>query len=182
LGSFAERLIAQSSIPVLTINPQTLARESIRKILVPTDFSRGTQQLIESAFQWAKHLSAEVVILNRFINPLSGLAYCGAAEVPVDGEFLNALIDDAEKERRAKGSEWLSFAKSMGVTCEVLYESDTEYLSTLILNAAQKEHIDLIVMGASRKVVGHGIGRTSRKILTESICPVILCPLFSSHL
>jgi len=177
LGSFAERLIAQSSIPVLSINPQTQAPEVIRKILVPTDFSKSSQRLLANALEWAKRLSAEVVILNRFMNPLSGLAYCGAAEVPVDAEFLNSLIEDAEKERRTKGNAWLALAKSMDVACDVRYESDTDYLSTLILNTADKEHTDLIVMGANRKLLGRGIGRTSRKILTASTCPVILCPL-----
>lgn len=75
----------------------------VKKIIVPTDFSKGSEESCHFAIHLAKRMNAEVKLLHVFKNPVSDL------KMQSNETFENYLFDLAREEERKAKLKMVSF-------------------------------------------------------------------------
>ena len=165
LGSVAENVVRSVDIPVLTLRPGIeLPANGPKRILLAHDFSDQSAIAIRTARDWAEAFDAEITLLH-------------VVEPVVYPEFyaINALSDDVMTRLRDRATEALDDAaeEALGdlpVNTVVLIgrAADT------IINEAQPENFDLLIMG-TRGLTGLEqlvLGSVAEAVLRR--CPVPL--------
>ena len=135
----------------------------IKNILVPVDGSEGADRAIEKAVMLAEICGAKLNFL--YVANINQLA-------------INAVLSDAILDSVTKaGNVILDRALEMvpaGVTKESF--SDTGSPAVVILDFAETNDIDLIVMGSRGLGVVKGVllGSVSQYVVEQSKCPVLV--------
>ena len=133
----------------------------IKRILAPTDFSELSANGVRYAFQLAKELGSELVIMN--IVPLDESNFASKREIDQHKRELDEFLVN----RDVKPDLNLRKLVEPGLP------------SGAIISFAERENCDLIVMsshgrsGLSRVLVGS----VTEQILRKSPCPVLVVPL-----
>jgi nucleotide-binding universal stress UspA family protein len=149
---------------------------SIKKILAPVD---GSSESVK-ALQYATHLAeleasdAELIV----IHVLEDVKQGGA--IGLQAKYGNVrLVEGFKRARRKAALEWLKqieeAAKKRGIRLktEIL---DGGSKGEVIIDYAQKNSVDLIVMG-SRGLTGFKrllLGSTANAVVTNAPCPVMV--------
>lgn len=140
----------------------------MQKIIVPIDFSNGTEQTVGKAIQMAKAFSSSIYLVH--VEPPIQDSSGRDNGDPID-EMANDYPDETEKLN--------ALAKKVrddGIETHAIFIEGVPSLS--ILDVAQKVSADLIVMGTH----GHGVvtglflGGVSQAVVKKSECPVMLVP------
>jgi nucleotide-binding universal stress UspA family protein len=141
----------------------------IDKILVPTDFSKGSTTALSYAVMLATEFKAKIVLLHVVSTPvdISGM------HVP---HFSLDKIMEEMKERAEKEMEDLLAEKSIkktGLTFETQVREGVPFLQ--IIQGAKEQGADLIVMGThGRTGLEHVFfGSTAEKVVRKAPCPVL---------
>ncbi|MES2545786.1 MAG: universal stress protein [Bacteroidota bacterium] len=139
----------------------------MKKILVPTDFSKHAEYALKVAAQIAKKNNSEIFLLHMIELPPQGSdAITHGSEIPQIMHFKDLAIKkldrlmDVDYLQGIKVSEVLQFQKAFDG----------------ILNISKKNDIDLIVMG-SHGASGFGelfIGSNAEKVVRYSEVPVLV--------
>ncbi|RME80277.1 MAG: universal stress protein [Planctomycetota bacterium] len=137
----------------------------LQKILAPTDFSETSQKGLEYALKMAKFHEAELILLYvvepLVTNPLMGHAVQMAAEIEAEMEEQGKIkLEEVSK-------EW-NYDK-----LRLIVRRGSSY--QVILDVAQEENIDLIVIGThGRSGISHFLlGSTAEKVIRKANCPVL---------
>ncbi len=143
---------------------------TMKKILVPTDFSNYANNALNVAFSLARKNNAQIDLLNS-IPPSSYMA------VIDENNYYPAQWQDLEKELREKSIEKLNKIVTnthyKGVSINPVHT--TGYVSESIVEHATDNNIDLIVMGTKgasglKEVL---IGSNTERVVRQSNCPVL---------
>jgi nucleotide-binding universal stress UspA family protein len=146
----------------------------MKKIIVPTDFSKSAQIAVEVAADIARKANAEMILLH-VVEEATGSSFNVEGQVSTNEEnwenkiFTVKLIEKAKKQL-AKASED-SRLEGVRVRPELRVGSPFHGMRTII--ASQK--VDLVVMGTA----GHTnleemiIGSNTEKVVRHSNCPVL---------
>lgn len=126
----------------------------VRKILVPVDFSRGSENACYYAVHLAQKLSAEIKILHVFENPMPDVHLKETATLEM---FSMRLLREAE---RKASSEMVSFKQRIKeymteqgiVGVNVHSSSIMGHIVTRIEGISSIYHPDLIVLGSASKL------------------------------
>ena len=135
----------------------------MKNILVPVDGSEGADRAIEKAVMLAKLCNAKVTFL--YVANINQLA-------------INAVLSDAILDSVTKaGNVILERAMEMvpeGVEKESF--SDTGSPAVVVLDFAESNNIDLIVMGSRGLGVVKGVllGSVSQYVVEQAKCPVLV--------
>ena len=135
----------------------------VRNILVPVDGSEGADRAIEKAVMLAKICGAKLNFL--YVANINQLA-------------INAVLSDAILDSVTKaGNVILDRALEMvpaGIAKESF--SDTGSPAVVVLDFAETNDIDLIVMGSRGLGVVKGVllGSVSQYVVEQSKCPVLV--------
>jgi nucleotide-binding universal stress UspA family protein len=139
----------------------------MKKILIPTDFSKHAEYALKVAAQIARKNDGEIILLHMLELPHQGSDAVGSGrDIPEIMMFKNAAIsrlEDLMEEDYLKGikvSEVIQF--------ELAFNG--------ILNISQKNNVDLIVMG-SHGASGYKemfIGSNAEKVVRNSEVPVLI--------
>ena len=135
----------------------------MKNILVPVDGSEGADRAIEKAVMLAKLCNAKVTFL--YVAHINQLA-------------INAVLSDAILDSVTKaGNVILERAMEMvpeGVEKESF--SDTGSPAVVVLDFAESNNIDLIVMGSRGLGVVKGVllGSVSQYVVEQAKCPVLV--------
>ena len=135
----------------------------MKNILVPVDGSEGADRAIEKAVMLAKLCNAKVNFL--YVANINQLA-------------INAVLSDAILDSVTKaGNVILERAREMvpeGVEKESF--SDTGSPAVVVLDFAESNNIDLIVMGSRGLGVVKGVllGSVSQYVVEQAKCPVLV--------
>jgi nucleotide-binding universal stress UspA family protein len=147
----------------------------MKKILVPTDFSKPAQIAVDVAADIAKKSNAEVILLH-VIEEASSTSFNIVGEVSADSAadwddkiFTMKLIERAKKQM----AKIVEDTKAAGVKVRQELRMGTPFHGMRAIITEQK--VDLVVMGTA----GHSkleemiIGSNTEKVVRHSNCPVL---------
>jgi universal stress protein A len=161
--------------PAMTLgaNPDELSmRPSIRRILVPTDFSPGARRALTLAIQFAKLLRAAIDLLH--VQPIP--AYIPVPTVPGATPVPPPTPEATQGIHESLGV-LAAAVREPGVECQT--KSVEGNPGDEIVDYAAKIGADLIVMGSHGRT-GLGrllLGSVAEKVLHRATCPVLVVPI-----
>jgi nucleotide-binding universal stress UspA family protein len=167
LGSTADRVVRKAMVPVL-VAKRRLA-ETIRTILVPTDFSSCAKKAAEEALVLAERFGSRV----HFFHALEPLpAYALGADPVAAALPPVALVRPEDLE-----GEWQAFLADLPHLDAVQWTKETKEGLSLAQIAKQVEihGPDLIVLGThGRTGIPHMLlGRVAERVVQQISCPVL---------
>jgi nucleotide-binding universal stress UspA family protein len=171
-GSFTDELVAQSSIPVMVVNPDSEipSRESVNTVFFATDFSVASKKIFRFLVQRSRALGQRLILfhaLSRSIDPLleSGAGFMGNVAFPVEP----SLYADDWARKRKRAHAWSRWAGHQGVRVDVLVDHFALNVADSIVKVAGEQHADLIAM------VFHKQGTVAKHVLHASALNASVC-------
>lgn len=177
LGSAANATIQLSSRPVLLLRTQALAAEEsprVTRVLAPLDGSAFAEQVLPWLQAVSAVSSAEIVLLT--IPEVSEPAQFGSMYEAVD-----ELRERAEANARRYVEDVAGQLKDHGVAVRTLVTGSQP--ATVILDVAEREHVDLIMLathgrGGMERLV---LGSVADRVVHHASCPVFLLPVHETR-
>ena len=139
---------------------------TIKRILVPTDFSADAAAALTYALRFAQPFGASVHLLHVVADPMAAGAWSSAVyTAEIAGLHIN-LVRDAERRLQQEAAD-----KGAPITTEVR----TGHAAHVILDLANERGIDLIVMGThGRTGLAHLVmGSVAERVVRLAPCPVL---------
>lgn len=176
LGSFAESLFLNSSLPLLILNPHQKrhSEKPIKKVLFPTDFSPRSKKILNSILGLIKKKNWELCLVNGLTNPYLPTPLADApmaqAFLPMHSEFVDVSL----RQQKRHLESWLKFCKTKSVKATGTLYTSGGMLSDMILQSAEKHHADFIIMASQWGKPSHeGAGSITKKVLRAATVPVL---------
>lgn len=147
----------------------------MKKILVPTDFSKTAQMATEVARDIAKKSGAQLILLHVIEETSSNSgSFSVSGQIDVDGDwedrlFMLKMIEKAKKQMEKAVTD--PKLEGVKVKQELRIGSPFHGMTTIIA-----EHdVDLVVMGTSGRsdIESMVIGSNTEKVVRHSACPVL---------
>lgn len=169
LGSVAEKVLRKAACPVLTVPVDVHGHEAdrgrMRLVLCPHDGSAASLDAVDYAVALARQNEGTLMLVS-VVEP-----------IPDAGEFVTPYAAEFRKQRESHAVAAIDAAVSPEVRKHVRVKERIVYghPSQQILEVAQQEHADLIVMG----VHGRGaldlmmFGSTTHQVVRHAHCPVL---------
>ena len=151
--------------------PETLTTEvimlSLRKILVPVDFSEFSEKAVEYGSEFAKAFGAELVLCHVLELPVYPVAI-GLGSVPPI--MTDDLMPDIEKRLEADAAQWVD----PEVKVQRIVREGAPFVE--IVQMARDEDVDLIIMPThGRTGLSHVfMGSTAERVVRKAPCPVLV--------
>ena len=146
---------------------KNLTNYTMKRILVPTDFSKHAEYALRVAAQIAKENSCEIVLLHMLELPhQAGDALGSGHNIPEIMFFKDAAINNLENLKYA------DYLEGVSVSEVVMFEKTFEG----VLSVSKKNNIDFVVMG-SHGASGYQemlIGSNTEKVVRLSEVPVLV--------
>ena len=144
----------------------------LKKILFPTDFSKMASKALPFALDFAKTNKAELILLYIYDVPLMPRANIFTSREQTMKQVAEDLKVAAEK-RMADFK--VKQGLSNGQCASLVLEGDPV---TSIINYANNQDIDLIVMGTHGETADNKMfmGSVSRNVAQKTFCPVFVVP------
>jgi len=160
-GSVAEKIYRSAICPVLTVGPMAHANGAkpwrIGRVLFPVDLAESPEPALHYALSLAEEQQASVVLLHA--DAMVPWQFRAAVEEQALRSLNNLIPEDAQP--------WCE------PHCMVRWERPAE----AILNAAQEQEIDLIVMGVHRArawaFASHSPWPIASEVVSRAQCPVL---------
>jgi len=164
LGSVAEEILRRATCPVLTVGPHAAAvlphEKMFYKILYATDFSDGAPAAVTFAVGFAQEQQARLTLLHVIDRPHTG-------DLVRPHELETAALDHLAT--FVAGDHGLLFEPKTVVVHGVPADK--------ILEVAQKERADLIVLGLRRAKgylrATHLPNAVAHRVISQATCPVL---------
>lgn len=161
LGSSAEEIFRHAVCPVLTIGPHVdskrAEKERVDKILFATDFSSGSTQALDYALTLTHEHDAQLLMIH----------VVQASAIPFD------ITDEFVADSEAKLAKMIPRDRMPSTT--PLFLTLIGIPSEQILNFAEREAADLIVIGMHRgaDLASHWPNEFAAKVIAGARCPVL---------
>ncbi len=142
-------------------------------ILVPTDFSKTSENGLDLAVDIAEQVNGKIRLLNVIYPPRgSGFSAMGDVETSLEGEAAHFMV---ELVRKNKGRLDKEIDKYKDRNVEIIPQLDFEDKVQGLNAFVEEHHIDLIVIGTrGRKSLSeYFIGSHTENLIKVSDCPVI---------
>ncbi len=135
----------------------------MKRILVPTDFSKTAYEAFDFALQLSSALKAEVMVYHVIDLPASLL---------IEYPFHDDVIKEMKRQARANYSKWANKIDPKYTKVKFFVEQNS--VISAITKFIEKENIDLVVMGTegASGIAEIIIGSTTEKIVRLSKVPV----------
>jgi nucleotide-binding universal stress UspA family protein len=147
----------------------------MKKILYPTDFSETAENAFIFALQIADHLGASITTLHAFNKP-------DVSQINLPG-MLNEVYESIDLDAFESYEDEIPILRDIATDNGYYHVPMVHVLEegapvSAILRTANKDKIDLIVMGATGAsgVEAFFFGTVSGKVLEKAHCPVIVVP------
>jgi nucleotide-binding universal stress UspA family protein len=139
-----------------------------KRILCPIDFSEGSRAAMRDAVELARPRSAAITLLYVFRPPVTAVnatsdMLIGEAVGPAEGEARREL-DTWREDALALGATQVETALAPGIPWDQ------------IVRQAEKEHVQLIVMGTHGRTGLHRalVGSVAEKVVRHATCSVLV--------
>jgi nucleotide-binding universal stress UspA family protein len=171
-GSVTDRVIRRATRPVITVPaapdddgsgrvPDVPPRETLRRILVPVDFSGLTEPLVEHARALAGDTEARIDLVHVVSDASPAWAPWGTGSNGTGGQIHRRLEEIAEA----------TLPAGLPVRCRVL---DGARPAPTLVRYAEEQATDLILMGTHGRT---GLRRMMRGSVTEAVIRRTPCPV-----
>jgi nucleotide-binding universal stress UspA family protein len=175
LGSFAETLILSSRIPVLVLNPSQRVPDTVRKILVPVDFSKDSRKLTDAAARYAKALGAGIVLYHKQTDPLDPVIQQGVYSLGGGWISVQKYIDEESLAKTKQLNRLEAYVQKQGVECAHILDASPGGLIESIDQVARESGADLIsVLTRSGPWSAVLLGSVARSLVRNSSVPVLV--------
>ena len=175
-GGFISSLIHQSPLPVLALNANAPAINSVQTLLVATDFSAEGLKAFKEAIQLAQITKAKLVLVHVFTT-LVNETMVASAGLAGGWNNVEAYLYNEQGRIKAKAKRWIAKAQDQGVSASFELIGNCLSVSSAILKSADKNRADLIVVtekvGPWASIV---LGSVTRDILASAEQPVLVMP------
>ena len=143
----------------------------IKKILVAVDFSVYSVQIVKYARGIAEDLKAKLVFVN-VINKRDINAIKQAFVYHSENLWVDDYISNLRRERAEKMQKLMEKTSCTNITQRVVIRTGTPFIE--LINAAEEEQVDIVIMGAKGRsdLTGILFGSTAEKMFRR--CPVPL--------
>jgi nucleotide-binding universal stress UspA family protein len=172
IGSFTQGLIEKSTIPVLTVRPDSKPPVRFSTILFPTDFSKSSLRAFDRLLMIANKLRAKVILFHNAYAPI--LPTAEFALLP----NRDKLIEDQYKQQiytlEKKGERWKTRAEEFSVSVDFVLQTKSFTLSRAILNVATQKHADMIALSIESHPVARSILPSATREIIESYSKPVL--------
>lgn len=163
VGSFAETLLLNSPIPLMTVNPGTQVREKISSILFPCTFQPQFRTEFAMVVELAQALDAKLTLFYK--EPVQTDAYLGP-------EMYEAIARES-KARELVAKKWQLWAGEQDVSTSLHLDNQPGYFIQTLVDLAAEANFDLIAMSTQADAVSNLlIGSSARQVIREAPCPV----------
>jgi nucleotide-binding universal stress UspA family protein len=141
---------------------------SLKKILVPTDFSGPSAIALKYARALAQAFQGALEVVHVIEDPV---AHAWAAEVYVAS--LPGLYEELEREVRGRLQQLVTSLEQEGVTVRGTLMKGNAFIE--IIRFAREQEVDLIVMGTHGRsgVAQMLMGSVAEKVVRKAPCPVL---------
>lgn len=174
LGSVTDRIIHQSSVPILTIRPEIVSETTPQKpeiILVPLDGSEVSESVVPLAMSIAQKSGSELLFVRVTNNPYQNAMGDAGIYYPsplssvkasiVAGEYLEPFVDKAKK---------------LGISASM--KTPTGSPAFCLISLADENDSTLTVIGTRgqegiRRLI---VGSVTDKVIRSSGNPVLIVP------
>lgn len=142
----------------------------MKRILVPCDFSKPSQEAFKLAVSMAAKTSGEVIVLHVVYVPMMyDPSLAGGTPLAFESQFLSQMEGDVKKTFEKMKKDWGS--DSVKTTLELSFQE----IISAIKHTAENKHVDLVVMGTTgasgaKEVF---IGSNTEKAVRHSPVPVL---------
>jgi len=143
---------------------------SIKRILVPTDFSEPSSEALTTAIAFARAFGASIELVHVAVETAYAMPPpIDVATVPID---MTGVIDRAQKSLNAEEAR----VQAAGVTCASIILAGTP--DAEVVAHADKTGADLIVMGThGRSGLTHALlGSVAERVVQHAHRPVLIVP------
>lgn len=173
LGSFAETLILESSIPIMIVNPKAKVLTKPGTILFPTDFSDMSWKAFEHVIHFAKASHAHVKLFHQYLGE--------EQNIPDNVSYFqndrwlegDRLLDDNLQKVKLHLSKWLNWAKKQNVHCDHIIKFGMKNIADATLELATKENSWMIAMATMTGPLSAAfLGSNARWVVRAAQCPV----------
>ena len=143
----------------------------IKKIMVAVDFSAYSVEIAKYARGIAEDLKANLVFVN-VINKRDIHAITQAFGYHSENLSVDDYIGKLKRERTEKMQKLMQKTSCINITHRVVIRTGIPFLE--LINAAEEEHVDIVIMGAKGRsdLAGILFGSTAEKMFRR--CPVPL--------
>jgi nucleotide-binding universal stress UspA family protein len=143
------------------------------QILVASDGSEAAERAVEFAAKLSRDLRGNLKIIHVISVqnlPMDQFKEYGLWEHVTLGEVLNTFAEEKLTAARKK-------AQALGIT-EVETESPYGDAAEIIIEAARRDQVDMIVLGkrGRGRLSGLVLGSVSQKVVSVAPCPVVVVP------
>jgi nucleotide-binding universal stress UspA family protein len=137
----------------------------LKKILVPVDFSKGSDNALRYAREFAHRFDAELHLLHVVQEPIGDMDAFYA--VPVD--YFEQMREEAQR----RLEQLIDPKENVTLDVKTTVRSGTPFVE--IIRYAKENQIDLIAMGThGRGAVAHMLmGSVAEKVVRKGPCPVL---------
>ncbi len=167
LGSTAERVLRQTTVPVLTLRPDDPVGYPYRNVLVPTDGSACATAALDQAIAVATVTGATLHVLSVVDATSLGTDVYSGAQVEALEENAQTVVTEART--AAEDAPLESVVEAVEFGSSVTRE---------IRSYADEHGIDLVVMGTHGRtgVERHLLGSVAEKTVRSTPVPVLTVP------
>ncbi len=144
---------------------------TFNKILAPTDFSEDSKLALSYAITLAQKFSSEIIVVH-VDQPLAPVMV-SELNPGVDISTMNRIAEEGRMMALRELDKATSYLRESGVKARGLMRVGAPFLE--IINAAQSEAADLIVMGThGRTGLAHVLmGSVAERVVNKAPCPVL---------
>jgi nucleotide-binding universal stress UspA family protein len=159
----------------------TLSKSMFKRLLAAVDGSENSARASQAAVELAEKLKAELIVLHAITPP--ALYYHTETspegpviEPPTHEKEIDLYLEYARRVGRGIVDPTVSEAKKRGITVKADLSEATASVVETIVNQADKENADLIIVG-TRGLGGFKkllIGSVSSGVVSHAHCPVLV--------
>ena len=147
LGSFSERLLLESPVPVMFLGKHPVVSELPPTLLFPTDFSPPSRAAFEMFVGQVRHFGAEILLLHveQYPGLITGYSLSGV------GAYLPEVYWKIQKESSiSEGEVWVDFAEKHGVKAKFILEECGSAPEAVIQRTALEHGVRMIGVASVR--------------------------------
>ncbi len=170
LGSFADRLLAESSVPLFFLNSTDGKVSDTRHVLFTTDFSEASKKAFEIFLEQFEGIHPKVTLFHA--NPPFTLVYSHGLPFGIPDHYAKDLNQFVQEE----STLWLNFARAKNYEIDFRVSTDRESVVHSINRAFQELDVDMIALASSRgKSRTRVLGSVASSLFYQRACPVWIC-------